>query len=370
MLRFEILQAQYGDCFVLRWGEADDARVAVIDGGPAGVYQTSLKTRLMALKGADSTLAIDWVMVSHIDDDHINGLVAMMTELRNIADQQQTAPFRVRRFWFNAFEDLAGVKPEHADGAVAAVASLGLALPGGSFSHETQAVLASVGQGRNLRDALDALNISDNAPIGGFVSATNAAVDVAGLKVTVVGPLEQQLTDLREKWIKTALPHAKPDAKAASYADISVPNLSSIVCHVAFETGGTTRTLLLTGDARGDYVLEGLKQAGLMPGGTLKLDLLKVQHHGSDRDVVKAFFSQVVADHYVISANGKYNNPDKDTLTWLIEARGADAYTIHLSNELDWMAAFFANLQPGRGFKIQYRGLPADNDSIDEINLD
>jgi len=231
-------------------------------------------------------------------------------------------------------------------------------------------VLASVGQGRNLRDALDALGISDNAPIGGFVSATNATVDVAGLKVTVVGPLEQQLADLREKWAKTALPHAKPDAKTASYADISVPNLSSIVCHVAFDTGGATRTILFTGDARGDYILEGLAKAGLMPGGTLKLDILKVQHHGSDRDVVKAFFTQVIADHYVISANGKYNNPDKDTLTWLIEARGADAYTIHLSNELDWMAAFFGNLQPGRGFKIHYRGLPTDNASIDEINLD
>ena len=60
MLRFEVLQALYGDCFVLRWGEPDDVRVAVIDGGPAGVYQTSLKTRLMALKGTEPTLAIDW----------------------------------------------------------------------------------------------------------------------------------------------------------------------------------------------------------------------------------------------------------------------------------------------------------------------
>lgn len=373
MLRFEVLQAQYGDCFLLRWGDGDDTRVAVIDGGPAGVYQASLKTRLMLLKRSDPTLAIDWAMVSHIDDDHINGLVAMMTELRNIADQNEVPPFRVRRFWFNAFEDLAGVKPGHTAGsvaAVAAVASLGALLPGGALSHETQAVLASVGQGRNLRDALDGLGISDNAPIGGFVSATNAAVDIAGLQVTIVGPLEQQLTDLREKWAKTPLPHAKPDAKAASYADMSVPNLSSIVCHVAFETGGATRTMLLTGDARGDYILDGLEKAGLMPGGTLKLDLLKVQHHGSDRDVVKAFFAQVIADHYVISANGKYNNPDQDTLRWLIEARGADAYTIHLSNELDWMADFFANLQPGHGFKIHYRGLPADNVSIDEINLD
>ena len=367
MLRFEILQAQYGDCFLLRWDGAGGNRLAVVDGGPDTVY-ANLRRRLVELKGAQPTLVIDWAMVSHIDDDHINGLLAMMTELRNARDNNGTPPFRVRRFWFNGFEDLAGT--QHAEAAVAAIASIGAYLPHGEeMSPETQAVLASVGQGRNLRDILDSFNLGDNAPIGGLAEATGTAVDVDGLKVTVVGPLKEQLDALREDWAK-AKPAKARKAAAASYADKSVANLSSIVCHVAFETGGATRTMLLTGDARGDYVLEGLEKAGLMSGGELALDLLKVQHHGSDRDVVKEFFSKTPARHYVISANGKYNNPDPDTLKWLIEARGTDSYVIHLSNRQEWMDDFFEGLKAGRNFEIRYRGELDDDESIDEIDLD
>jgi len=373
MLRFQVLQGQYGDCFVMRWDGAGKTRTAVIDGGPAGVYKDSLRPHLLALKGpgAAPPLDLDWVMVSHIDDDHINGLLAMMTELRNAAAQSKAAAFRVRRFWFNSFEALAGVKAgtPAAHAAVASLASLGPALPAGQFSHETEAVLASVGQGNNLRDALVTFNLEDNDPVGDFLRSGQPAVDVDGLKVTVVGPLQQQLDDLRNSWIKPE----KHTAETASYADQSIPNLSSIICHVTYATGGKTRTMLLTGDGRGDLILTGLEDAGLMPkGGKLHLDLLKVQHHGSSRDVVQDYFERLPADHYVISANGKFSNPDQPTLKWLIAARGNDAYTLHISNQQDWMPAFFAGLKDAahNNFKVVYRGPLADNTAVDEINLD
>jgi hypothetical protein len=368
MFKFEILQAQHGDCFVIRWDGNGKVRLAVVDGGPSGVYQT-LKARLAAIKGASPKLDIDWVMVSHIDDDHVNGLLEMMTEMRNAQDENRTHPYHVRRFWFNSFEDLAAVQPEGSNSAVAAVASVAESLPfdAGGMSHETRAVLASVGQGRNLRDAIDALGLGGNSPIGGFIQADVGQVDIDGLKVTVIGPLREQLAALRNDWAKA--PKART-AEAASYADKSVANLSSIVCHVAFEKAGETRTMLLTGDARGDYILEGLERSGLLTEGVLKLDLLKVQHHGSDRDVVKEFFRRTPAKHYVISANGKYNNPDEATLNWLIEARGDDEYTIHLSNQLPWMKSFFDDLQTGHRFRLCYRGKPDDAGSVDEIDLD
>jgi beta-lactamase superfamily II metal-dependent hydrolase len=78
---------------------------------------------------------------------------------------------------------------------------------------------------------------------------------------------------------------------------------------------------LLTGDGRGDHLLQGLERAGLLsPEGTLHVDLLKVPHHGSDRNVTKEFFETVTADIYVVSANGKHDNPDLITLKWMVEA--------------------------------------------------
>ena len=76
------------------------------------------------------------------------------------------------------------------------------------------------------------------------------------------------------------------------------------------EIGG--RKLLLTGDAHGDDVVEAWKELGLgdQPA---KLDLVKMPHHGSIRNSTKPFLEFFLADHYVFSANGKYDNPDAPT---------------------------------------------------------
>ena len=111
------------------------------------------------------------------------------------------------------------------------------------------------------------------------------------------------------------------EAVLAAYADKSVPNLSSIVCLVEMEG----KTILLTGDARGDYILDGLKKAKILKNETMKVDVLKVPHHGSERNLEQGFFETIIADTYVFSADGKYGNPDRESLDWLIQARGKDA---------------------------------------------
>ena len=91
--------------------------------------------------------------------------------------------------------------------------------------------------------------------------------------------------------------------------------------------------MLLTGDARGDKILEGMELAGLLErNGKKHVDLLKVPHHGSDNNMEPIFFERVPADHYVFSGDGEHGNPERATLQMLLDARGADAgYTIHLT---------------------------------------
>src|SRR5262249_21871452 len=111
--------------------------------------------------------------------------------------------------------------------------------------------------------------------------------------------------------------------------DKSVTNLSSLV--VLAECNG--HKLLLTGDARGDHIIHGLQDAKFIKSGGLHVDVLKVPHHGSDRDLALDFFQTITADHYVISADAEYDNPDADTLCWIAQARGKDDYTVHLTNQ-------------------------------------
>jgi hypothetical protein len=43
--------------------------------------------------------------------------------------------------------------------------------------------------------------------------------------------------------------------------------------------------------------------------------------------MTRTFLDKVTADRYVVSANGKYDNPDLATLIWLVEAAKAENRT-------------------------------------------
>ena len=49
--------------------------------------------------------------------------------------------------------------------------------------------------------------------------------------------------------------------------------------------------------------------------------------------MTQGFLENITADHYVISANGEHDNPDAATVEMLVKARGADAYTLYVTNE-------------------------------------
>jgi glyoxylase-like metal-dependent hydrolase (beta-lactamase superfamily II) len=110
MLMLEALRAKHGDALLLHHGTKAKPRLIVIDGGPPGVYPDALKPRLEQLrtaqKLADATpLDIDLLMVSHIDEDHIAGVLELMQKLR---DQAGPKSWKIQRVWHNAFDDILG----------------------------------------------------------------------------------------------------------------------------------------------------------------------------------------------------------------------------------------------------------------------
>ncbi|MGW1671603.1 hypothetical protein [Streptomyces sp. NPDC002324] len=136
-----------------------------------------------------------------------------------------------------------------------------------------------------------------------------------------------------------------------------MPNLSSIVLLLRHAEG----TALLTGDARGDHVLAGLRALDLLDDAPLHVDLLKLPHHGSDRNVEPGFFERIRADHYVVSADGvRHHHPGEDTLRWLVESRAPeDEYVVHLTNRIPFAEEALARLRTDRAFEVEVRG-PAD----------
>ncbi|MCH7611681.1 MAG: hypothetical protein IIB10_13475 [Chloroflexi bacterium] len=110
-------------------------------------------------------------------------------------------------------------------------------------------------------------------------------------------------------------------ALAAELGDrnaVTTPNLASIMLLV--EEAG--KTVLLTGDGHADDILKGLEAHGKLDNaGRIHVDVLKVQHHGSEHNIHEDFCEAVTADHYVICANGSHRNPDLDVLQTIIDSR-------------------------------------------------
>ena len=81
-------------------------------------------------------------------------------------------------------------------------------------------------------------------------------------------------------------------------------------------------------------ILTALEDAGLNDHGRCHVDLLKIQHHGSNHSTTQDFFERVTADRYVISGNGKHDIPHADALGWLSAARTGQACDIYMTNRV------------------------------------
>jgi hypothetical protein len=342
----EAVPARYGDCLLLHYGTPAAPGLMLIDGGPSRVWPKFLEPRLKALKAARGAgFRIELMMVSHIDDDHVLGLVDLTGAWKEEKNAGRPWPYPVKDAWFNSFERISNAKDINA-----VTASVTASAGASSWDQidvdrpeitndnkdEAQAalkVLASVGNGKELRDDLEALEVPTNRGFAGRLVRPGEGPEVPfklgpELTLHVVAPLAAPLEALQKMFAKDL----KAEAALAAYTDGSVPNLSSIGAVARFKG----KTILLTGDARGDYLIEGLKAEGLLDaGGTLHLDILKMPHHGSDRNVDPSFFSTITADHYVASADGTFGNPDRPTLEMLVDRRGKAAkYIIHLTYPL------------------------------------
>ncbi len=333
MLKLRIVQAKQGDCMILEYGTSARPKYILIDGGPATIYELHLQNELRKIKKAKGKL--DLVVLSHVDDDHVRGLLDLTAELQQQQADHTPATISIDALWHNSYSQTMGDEIEARFRQLMEVEDVA---PLGEIMGDSDASAKSISQGDRLTQAAGGLGI----PINPFTLGDPICVDDApapivfdNLRLRIVGPTSKNLEKLRKEW----LAWLKAREKRAQDRDLAVakevgieeddspPNLSSIM--VLAEAEG--KTILFTGDGLGEDLLQGLGQAGLLDAaGQLHVDVLKLPHHGSARNVTKEFFKTVTADKYVVSANGDDGNPDLVTLTWIVEAAKEQARKIEI----------------------------------------
>lgn len=351
----EAVYAKKGDALILHYGTTQHPKWILVDGGHTGVYDAFLRPRLDEIRlentdrlDHDGCLPLELVIISHADADHIEGILDLTAQmLRSKKDPGRVLPpVSFSSLWFNGFDDIIAGSQAQGASTLASIAEAASSesstdsfLPLGlARDEDMQAVVASTRQGRKLLNDAKALSIDVNDVTSGelLMRDDNHFLEVAfqsDLRMKILAPDKKRIDALRKKWkrdLKTILKKKPASVDATAFDDASAFNLASTM--ILVERGN--KSMLLTGDGRGDHLIEGLEVANLLNNGKIHVDLFKLPHHGSDRNVEKSTFEAITAKHYLISANGEHDNPDTSTLDMLVEGRKAtrtDRFTVHFT---------------------------------------
>lgn len=95
----EALPANEGDCILVTI-EQESLHI-LIDGGTAETYRNYLKNRLIQLKNEGG--AIDLLIVTHIDNDHIGGVIELLKENGSNKDSKI---IEIKNIWHNSYRHL------------------------------------------------------------------------------------------------------------------------------------------------------------------------------------------------------------------------------------------------------------------------
>jgi ribonuclease BN (tRNA processing enzyme) len=362
-MKLHIFQSSKGDCLLL---EGADGKRLLCDGGMRSSMKEYVRGELGKLRNDGKKL--DYVYVSHIDQDHISGVLQLLEDefewqlydyhKKNgdpIKQPKVPRPPEIGGIWHNSFRDQIGTSSGDVEELLAAAAPslLASAVPElVELGEEWQQIALSIPEAIKVSRyaSPELLDIPVNKLPGStekpkllMYREDQKSFKVGGMKFTIVGPTRKELELLQQGWInflrsakgKRQIRDLRAEIKRKvdafgneafdlrdwngipDFKGVSTPNIASLMFMV--EENG--KRLLLTGDSQQDIILNGLALAGFLPNGHLHLDVLKVQHHASQNNVDEKFCKVVSADNYVFCGNGSHGNPERSVIKKIYDSR-------------------------------------------------
>src|SRR5215210_7771615 len=101
MFKLHVVQAQFGDSLILEFGTAAKRRFILIDGGPPDTFNNDLDAALQSIVQSGK---LDVVILSHIDNDHIVGLLDLLAALEEDKANGQPPRVAIAGLWHNSFQ--------------------------------------------------------------------------------------------------------------------------------------------------------------------------------------------------------------------------------------------------------------------------
>jgi beta-lactamase superfamily II metal-dependent hydrolase len=302
-MNVKILPANNGDCLLISFYAEGMTRNILIDGG-IGRTSVLLMKELKSLE--DKGEFIDLLIVTHIDDDHIGGIVKLFSKDDNTLNI-------IKKVWFNSGASLADFfKTRSLENRTVRLV-------------DSERVDVSVKQGNTLEKRLKDLGIWDESVIHNEIPN----ISFYGANIHILSPSITGLDALNNKWqTEIGQPENISSSKRdyqQSVAELSkltlpsedftIPNGSSIALMI--ELDGLQSMYLA--DAQPTTLENALESLGYSDKNPVAVNLIKVSHHGSSYNISERLLRLWNCKNYVVSTNGaKHGLPNKLCLSKFI----------------------------------------------------
>ncbi len=341
-INIKIFPALNGDCLLIKAGETN----ILIDGGYVNTYKEYLKPALIELSSEGVNLSL--VVVSHIDADHISGILKFIEE----NEQQNIIP--IQNIWHNSFRHLC--QNEQIDSNFDEKQVFG-DIKKELFPDLERCVSAK--QGSSLATLLLKYNYPWNRQFEGNAVSLDTIRNVPiqkDINIILLSPNNEKLGNLSNYWRKELykngyleVPHSiefwddafeyllAQEKQELRYVEQNISHKNDIDFHRLKEypyipdispTNGSSisfilqigdRKLLLLADSHSDLIVKELKKIFQPEEFPVFFDLIKLSHHGSFSNNSPELLNMIDSDKIIISTNGKiFNHPDMETLAWII----------------------------------------------------
>lgn len=373
MFKVEMLQAEWGDCLWIEYGNSSNPKRILIDGGITSTYKL-IKQRILALP--EDRRHFDLFVITHIDADHIEGAIKLLGRIQELK-------VTFGDIWFNGYEHLQEFEDDRLGGI----------------------------QGEFLSALIKTRKLNWNKAFDGKSVVVPDEGDLPvkylgdNLKITILSPTRETLKNLIPAWDQNvadndlgkdktleevlALLETKSKFRPEDFIDdrmgeleIDVEDLadsffeedeaeangSSIAFLLEFydDEDKTNKSCLLTGDAHPSVLISSLTRLFSEEKSRIKLDLLKVSHHGSKNNTNKELLQLIDCQKFLLSSNGKkYSHPDKESIARILFYHKGEIPPQLYFNYLSKFNEVWNNLQLIDGdYPYQVRYVDENEDSV------
>jgi len=294
-MKIHFYKASMGDCFLLDFENEHNTKF-VIDTGTKTAFQDNILEELKK----EIITGNSHLFVTHIDDDHIGGLLYLCKYEPDILKSFKCV-------YYNSFDCLKSFSPDSQDP------------PPKIIIQDDSEGFTSYKNGKKLESFLDSLDIN----LISQIKALNT-INIDDIAITFLSPSIKTLKKYKT-WIEnnsayTALNNdynksIEDLSKKEFTEDDSETNGSSISMLIEYKD----YKMLFLGDSFPTDIVNSLKILNYSKENKLKVDLTKISHHGSRKNTSNELLELIKCRKFLISTDGKQHyHPDKESLSRII----------------------------------------------------